>query len=64
MCGDHIDLIDGRPTGSVRVSFGYQSSESDADTVYDTLVKAFRQNDPAEPVDHHRRPLEDITVGE
>ncbi|XP_042695762.1 molybdenum cofactor sulfurase [Centrocercus urophasianus] len=30
VCGDDIDLIDGRPTGSVRISFGYMSSFEDA----------------------------------
>ena len=30
MCGDRMDLIDGRPTGSVRVSFGYSSTLEDA----------------------------------
>ncbi|OXB66330.1 hypothetical protein ASZ78_003721 [Callipepla squamata] len=32
VCGDDIDLIDGRPTGSVRISFGYMSSFEDAQT--------------------------------
>ncbi|KAK0137586.1 Molybdenum cofactor sulfurase [Merluccius polli] len=26
VCGDSIDLVDGKPTGSVRVSFGYMST--------------------------------------
>ena len=30
MCGDDRDLINGRPTGSVRISFGYMSSVADA----------------------------------
>lgn len=30
MCGDDIDIIDGRPTGSVRISFGYMSTFEDA----------------------------------
>lgn len=51
ICGDHIDLIDGLPTGSVRVSFGYQSSKSDADKLYNTLVKQFRQDKPVKPFD-------------
>ena len=28
-CGDENDLIGGRPTGAVRVSLGYMSSERD-----------------------------------
>lgn len=30
MCGDDIDVVDGRPTGSVRISFGYMSTFEDA----------------------------------
>ncbi|XP_004380979.1 molybdenum cofactor sulfurase [Trichechus manatus latirostris] len=30
VCGDNIDLIDGQPTGSVRISFGYMSMLEDA----------------------------------
>lgn len=29
VCGDGIDLLDGQPTGSVRVSFGYMSTFED-----------------------------------
>ncbi|KAK4887310.1 hypothetical protein RN001_003581 [Aquatica leii] len=31
VCGDKNDLIDGYPTGSVRISFGYMSNKKDAD---------------------------------
>ncbi|XP_050419672.1 molybdenum cofactor sulfurase 1 isoform X2 [Adelges cooleyi] len=51
VCGDDIDLIDGTPTGSVRVSFGYQSCVSDADTMYNIMVKYFWQSDVVRPVD-------------
>ncbi|XP_053427085.1 molybdenum cofactor sulfurase [Nycticebus coucang] len=30
VCGDDIDLVDGHPTGSVRISFGYMSTLEDA----------------------------------
>uniref|UniRef100_A0A8D0H6U7 Molybdenum cofactor sulfurase n=1 Tax=Sphenodon punctatus TaxID=8508 RepID=A0A8D0H6U7_SPHPU len=30
VCGDDVDLIDGCPTGSVRISFGYMSAFEDA----------------------------------
>ncbi|KAJ7313878.1 hypothetical protein JRQ81_005651 [Phrynocephalus forsythii] len=32
VCGDDIDIIDGHPTGSVRISFGYMSTFKDAHT--------------------------------
>ncbi|XP_071489916.1 molybdenum cofactor sulfurase-like [Diadema antillarum] len=31
VCGDDMDLIDGLPTGSIRISFGYMSNQSDVD---------------------------------
>lgn len=33
MCGDSIDLIDGNPTGSVRISVGYMTRKEDIDAV-------------------------------
>lgn len=33
MCWDDQDLIDGRPTGAVRISFGYMSTVEDARAV-------------------------------
>lgn len=38
-CGDTLDLIDGQPTGMVRISFGYMSTTADADAFL-----AFLQN--------------------
>ncbi|XP_057668674.1 molybdenum cofactor sulfurase 3 isoform X1 [Diorhabda carinulata] len=31
VCGDQTDLIDGYPTGTIRISFGYMSTKKDAD---------------------------------
>ncbi|KAJ8268135.1 hypothetical protein COCON_G00133070 [Conger conger] len=42
-CGDNMDLIDGRPTGSVRISFGYMSSFNDCQTFLKFIVKCFVQ---------------------
>ena len=33
ICGDHIDVIDGKPTGAVRVSFGKESIWEDLDII-------------------------------
>jgi molybdenum cofactor sulfurtransferase len=30
-CGDHIDIIDGKPTGAIRVSLGYSTIQTDID---------------------------------
>ncbi|XP_041458790.1 molybdenum cofactor sulfurase-like [Lytechinus variegatus] len=40
VCGDDMDLINGRPTGSVRISFGYMSNQEDADRFL-TFVKNY-----------------------
>ena len=41
VCGDEIDLIDGRPTGSVRISFGYMSDFSDAQRFISFIEECF-----------------------
>ncbi|XP_048367698.1 molybdenum cofactor sulfurase isoform X2 [Sphaerodactylus townsendi] len=38
VCGDDIDVIDGRPTGSVRISFGYMSTFEDAQTFLKFII--------------------------
>ncbi|XP_049945847.1 molybdenum cofactor sulfurase 3 [Schistocerca serialis cubense] len=41
ICGDERDLIDGQPTGSVRISFGYMSTEHDVDRFLEMVESAF-----------------------
>ncbi|KAG0729488.1 Molybdenum cofactor sulfurase [Chionoecetes opilio] len=41
MCGDALDLVDGEPTGSVRVSFGYSSTYQDADQLLRMVRECF-----------------------
>lgn len=41
VCGDDVDLIAGKPTGSVRISFGYMSSFADAKTFLNFLHECF-----------------------
>ncbi|NWU97734.1 MOCOS sulfurase, partial [Upupa epops] len=38
VCGDDVDLVDGCPTGSVRISFGYMSSFEDAQTFLKFII--------------------------
>lgn len=48
VCGDDVDLIAGKPTGSVRISFGYMSSFTDAQAFLNFLEECFlerRTND-------------------
>ncbi|EDV29543.1 uncharacterized protein TRIADDRAFT_20006, partial [Trichoplax adhaerens] len=41
ICGDDIDLIDGKPTGSIRISIGYLSSFEDSDRFIKFLEECF-----------------------
>ncbi|XP_033469369.2 molybdenum cofactor sulfurase isoform X1 [Epinephelus lanceolatus] len=41
VCGDTIDLVDGQPTGSVRVSFGYMSTFEDCQKFLNFVAKCF-----------------------
>ncbi|KAF1376006.1 hypothetical protein PFLUV_G00226080 [Perca fluviatilis] len=41
VCGDCIDLVDGQPTGSVRVSFGYMSTFEDCQKFLNFVVECF-----------------------
>ncbi|RNA25421.1 molybdenum cofactor sulfurase [Brachionus plicatilis] len=47
-CGDYIDLIDGKPTGAIRISFGYASTKCDIDYflkfLQDNFVETKAQN--------------------
>ncbi|XP_062539746.1 molybdenum cofactor sulfurase 3-like [Armigeres subalbatus] len=41
ICGDANDLIEGHPTGSVRVSFGYMSREEDVNRLIEMIEKCY-----------------------
>ncbi|KAM4687750.1 molybdenum cofactor sulfurase [Discoglossus pictus] len=41
VCGDDMDIIDGRPTGSVRISFGFMSTFEDARTFLKFIIESF-----------------------
>eukprot|EP00094_Tigriopus_californicus_P009744 TCALIF_09393-PA protein Name:"Similar to mal3 Molybdenum cofactor sulfurase 3 (Aedes aegypti)" AED:0.06 eAED:0.06 QI:0/0/0/1/1/1/2/0/656 len=45
VCGDDIDLVNGHPTGSIRISFGYYSTTNDVDIVIDLVRNHFVQED-------------------
>jgi molybdenum cofactor sulfurtransferase len=40
-CGDEIDLVNGRPTGAVRVSFGYYNTYQDVDKLVVMICRCF-----------------------
>lgn len=44
MCGDDRDLINGKPTGSVRISFGYMSTIEDAQHCLTFICDCFMEN--------------------
>ena len=41
MCGDAMDIVDGHPTGSVRISFGYMSTLEDARKFVEFITNTF-----------------------
>ncbi|XP_035438690.2 molybdenum cofactor sulfurase isoform X1 [Spodoptera frugiperda] len=41
VCGDEIDLIDGRPTGAIRASFGYFNTFKDVDKLIHMICRCF-----------------------
>uniref|UniRef100_A0A3Q3M338 Molybdenum cofactor sulfurase n=1 Tax=Mastacembelus armatus TaxID=205130 RepID=A0A3Q3M338_9TELE len=41
VCGDSIDLVDGQPTGSVRISFGYMSTFEDCQKFLKFVAECF-----------------------
>ncbi len=45
VCGDNIDVIDGKPTGSIRISFGYYNRETDANQVVN-IIRSHLINNP------------------
>lgn len=48
-CGDDLDLIKGRPTGSIRISFGYMSTIEDANLFLTFIATSFQENGPPDP---------------
>ncbi|CAL1547716.1 unnamed protein product [Lymnaea stagnalis] len=49
VCGDNMDLINGRPTGAVRISFGYMSTIGDARACLRFIADSFLENPPVIP---------------
>ncbi|XP_044728326.1 molybdenum cofactor sulfurase, partial [Chrysoperla carnea] len=41
ICGDQFDLIEGVPTGSIRISFGYMSTRREADVLLKMIEECF-----------------------
>ena len=48
VCWDDNDIVNGRPTGAVRISFGLSSSKADGDAVLSFLQKNFLETKPPE----------------
>ncbi|CAD0197426.1 unnamed protein product [Chrysodeixis includens] len=41
VCGDEVDLVDGRPTGAVRASFGFFNTFNDVDKLITMICRCF-----------------------
>ena len=50
VCSDDVDIINGRPTGAVRISFGYTSTTKDVDTIVHMIQSHFQQRQENEVV--------------
>ncbi|XP_034374571.1 molybdenum cofactor sulfurase isoform X2 [Arvicanthis niloticus] len=50
VCGDDVDIIDGRPTGSVRISFGYMSTLEDAQAFLRFISAIYLRSPGGQPV--------------
>ena len=46
VCGDGVDVLEGRPTGAIRVSFGYYNAERDVQRLVGFLRDHFLQTAP------------------
>lgn len=46
VCWDDNDIVNGRPTGVIRVSFGMASTEADVDKVASFIQKDFQEHRP------------------
>ncbi|XP_040840596.1 molybdenum cofactor sulfurase [Ochotona curzoniae] len=49
VCGDDVDLIDGQPTGSVRISFGYMSTLEDAQALLSFITATWLHSSKGHP---------------
>ncbi|XP_036889007.1 molybdenum cofactor sulfurase [Sturnira hondurensis] len=50
VCGDDVDLVDGQPTGSVRISFGYMSTLEDAQAFLKFIIATRLHPPSSQPV--------------
>ena len=57
VCGDSMDIVNGEPTGSVRVSFGYMSTLKDAQTLIHFIESCFVDHGPSSEVQNLMRKL-------
>lgn len=57
MCGDSVDLIDGIPTGSVRISVGYMTTQADIDVVIQMIRQTYLMT-------QHKQSLTPVTISD
>ncbi|XP_028170453.1 molybdenum cofactor sulfurase [Ostrinia furnacalis] len=56
-CGDEIDLVNGRPTGAIRVSFGYYNTFKDVDKLILMICRCFvktKLKKPSRTMKHYK----------
>ena len=57
MCGDDIDVVDGSPTGAIRISFGYMSILADANVFLQFINDCFVDQHVSPPSSEHSEKL-------
>lgn len=56
ICGDENDLIDGAPTGSIRVSFGYMTTKHNVDKLVEVIRQCYLE-DSSESNRHNKKTI-------
>lgn len=63
ICGDALDIVDGKPTGAVRASFGYMTRKSDINALLQLIRTSFVNRKGVEQDDHKHVIQNDHKVG-
>lgn len=61
VCGDKNDLINGVPTGTVRISFGYMSTEDDVTAFLNMVYQCFVENEAPSKDDNFKEVWHDAS---
>ena len=63
VCWDDKDILNGKPTGAVRASFGWASTTSDADAIIEVIKRHFVEEQPVKVVEKNNK-LQNVGGGD